>query len=625
VAALIGLSDRVAIGNDAGWALRFAPAAGGAPLVITSATYDGTIDAVLPPGLAGGRYTFTVEGLTSEDHGRIASGDEVRLYLFWRDANATVLGYLATATGVGDVLASVASPPDDALVSVLTVTSVVRKRGDVRYLTEIVAREQVHVRLAAERLTDRLTERDVYAAAKTLGTRAKVVVNPPKGATLDATPASPPLETNCAVAMLTLARRIEEATGKCGRGMLLIRDGELHVGPRQIPLSGGAKTLDFERGLIEVKRGAALTSGRRRYTLTLKGRPDLKPGDVVRFEAPPEDPPDVGAPTQGLLGALQAEAATLANVMLGAAIGGGGAPVELYVALVQHKLDRERGFATTVCGVTVGANAWDDLPPPRGESDVDPAADPATAAGERVARAAEDAVQAIAQPEAAEVKAFKASGTGEPPSQTSTVLRGLAAADGKPHGARRLAVRKQKPDEVEGVSYLTPFAWGSCGLVLPRYGGMRVGLVHRGGRPEDPLDIGALWPSGAGPQNAKAGDWWLILPVGAAGQDPPPEPKKAVNDLIDADGNRVIEVGELTVRVGRDDSLKAPGERPARGTADAVTIVHAKKGSSIVMKADGAIEIEAKAGLALKAANDITLEAKNVLVKVETKMDVSGK
>ena len=39
-----------------------------------------------------------------------------------------------------------------------------------------------------------------------------------------------------------------------------------------------------------------LSTGRRRYTLA-KGQPDLKPGDVVRFEAPPRSRRTQAGPT----------------------------------------------------------------------------------------------------------------------------------------------------------------------------------------------------------------------------------------------------------------------------------------------------------------------------------------
>ena len=135
---------------------------------------------------------------------------------------------------------------------------------------------------------------------------------------------------------------------------------------------------------------------------------------------------------------------------------------------------------------------------------------------------------------------------------------------------------------LDGVPYATPFAWGRCGLVLPRYPGTRVAAAFRNGDADDPIDVGALWESGQGPES-EPGDWWLILPGDVprrrrgqhAGRRaaPPEHTGKATNDLIDADGNRVIEVGGLTVRVGRTPA--AAGQRPAAATSRLSPIEHA--------------------------------------------------
>ena len=229
------------------------------------------------------------------------------------------------------------------------------------------------------------------------------------------------------------------------------------------------------------------------------------------------------------------------------------------------------------------------------------------------------------QPEVAEVRSVNPTGADstEPPSQTETVWRGLVPSDGRTNEVRRLAIQRVNPEEVNGVAYASPFAWGKCGLVLPRYPGSRVVLVHRGGNASDPVDVGAVWESGHGPQS-HAGDWWLILPVGAAqpsslaaSQTPPTEHQgKATNDLIDADGNRIIEVGELTLRVTRN-SLKNAGERPSRPASpapqDAITIEHADGGASITITSDGKISIHAKGDLELTSdQGDIKLKANNI-------------
>jgi hypothetical protein len=200
---------------------------------------------------------------------------------------------------------------------------------------------------------------------------------------------------------------------------------------------------------------------------------------------------------------------------------------------------------------------------------------------------------------------------------------------------------------LQGIPYATPFAWGKCGLVVPRYPGTRVVVLHRNGQANDPLDVGALWEAGHGP-DSQAGDWWLILPVDIPESDratiannatPKEHTGKVSQDLIDAEGNRIIEVGELTIRVGKD-SLKNAGERPKRpnennptGTPDCVTIEHTKEGSKIVMKPDGSVEITAKkikfdtsqsnGDIELDAGQgNITMKANSVDVQVLDSMNV---
>jgi hypothetical protein len=161
--------------------------------------------------------------------------------------------------------------------------------------------------------------------------------------------------------------------------------------------------------------------------------------------------------------------------------------------------------------------------------------------------------------------------------------------------------------------------------VLPRYPGTRVMLMHRNGKAEDPVDVGALWETKTGPDKAKPGDWWLILPVGvknpdkASGTVPAAHKGEITNDLIDGDGNRVIEVGTLTIRIGKKGLNKVSGfKRP-----EPLTPQNENDQAHITVASDGAVTIHAAKDLTLKAPNgDIKLESKNVDVKVTTAMNV---
>ena len=194
------------------------------------------------------------------------------------------------------------------------------------------------------------------------------------------------------------------------------------------------------------------------------------------------------------------------------------------------------------------------------------------------------------------------------------------------------------PLEKSGVPYATPFAWGKCGLVLPRYPGMRVLSLYRHGLPEDPVEVGALWPAGQGP-DAQPGDWWLSLPVGvpaqqrsAAGHDETPVPHKGPvsNDLMDADGHRVIEVANLRVRIG-PDGLTDAGTRPPPAPDDTLLSIEHSDGTTLVtIDSSGNVKVVAKGALRLQGdgitldagQGDIELTAKNVKVQVQNQMTV---
>jgi hypothetical protein len=670
---------KVLVGNDAGWALTFAPAVAPVELAkrrtLSREDCYAEIDATLPAGLEGGSYTFTLEGLTDEQHSELqalapsrqAPGGLIDLHLYWRDVNAGVVGYLSNLAGLSDL---VGRPSDDALrevlVASLVVTKVARRVGQRRYETVISAVERVFGALT-ERVVTPLREPSVQFAVEEIANRTDIDIelHPPglQGLDTDQGPrpgsgqTAQPANISYVQALKRLAARTEFASGKYGRGLFLIRDGVLHFGARPIPLRGGPRRLSLADGLLHVEREAAVqrdpaakdekdeatvqaaglrltASLRDQYKLTLKGRPDIKPGDVVAFKRPPEDAPTRPGLGRALLGGFGG--AVLASLE------GEEPDTTAYVSGVQHKLGRTSGFATflTVVRLEEGDDGWDRRTPvggaPPAPEDSDPAGaspNPFVNAANAVQQLVQRALQAVQPPEVGEVRAATTAGTGavEPPAQTTTVWSGLAPSDGHMHEARRLPVERRNHHQLDGVAYATPFAWGRCGLVLPRYPGTRVVLVHRHGNPEDPVEVGAVWESGHGPES-QPGDWWLILPAEvppaarARLQDTeaPADPTgKATNDLVDADGNRVIEVGRLTVRVGKD-GLRPAGQRPAPGqAADFVAVEHADGVTKLLVRQDGTIELHAKKNLELTAGGDINLKATNVNVQVDGAMKVT--
>jgi hypothetical protein len=661
--------DKTGVGVHAGWALSFHADAGTSTIpddplaVVTSDSYDGQIEATLPGGLEGGVYTVTIEGLSDDDYTSIAQGATtnppavMKLYLFWYDTLSGIGAYAANVANLtGLVGGSSIAQYTNRLVAVLSVVSVSRRVGMRHYETVVTARERVFERLSA-RVPASSCVTSPKRVVEMAGERAGIPVE-----FHDGFDGQGQLEnsdnSDLGTAMSTVERgsmyrreiedvatAIERATGRLGRGVLLIRDGVLHVGVRTKQVDGGEPaSLTPRTGLVEVvAAGASGTSTpdasppRTRYTLVLKGRPDLKPGAVVRFDLPPTEQPRGGAAAIG---------AAIAGALLGPILPGLtdeiANPQLLYVDSVTHRLGRTSSFVTTVTGVAVtGAQGADALydPPPEAGARAASTASGGTDTGVRAARAVfqgvREAVANLRLAEAGEVRANASTGSGsatEPPRHTATVWRGLADSDGHPNRLARLPVRRDHPDIRERVARVSPFAWGRAGLVVPRYPGTRVLLAHGQGASDDPVDVGALWESGTGP-DAKPGDWWLILPVGvdaaqrsSLADDEPGTgyTGKSSQDLIDADGNRVIEVGELTIRVTRD-KLSDAGTRAARAQpADSVTIEHVDAGSRIVMTADGTVRIIAKR-IELNAGSDgtIAMQAKRLELNAGGQGDIA--
>ena len=640
------------VGNLYGWAIGFLT--DGAPaepptLLITSNDYHAAIDAVLPSGLSGGRVQVVIDAVKDAHYTAMRACKAADLYLFWQDVNASFLGYAASITG----LAGLAGGPSAADLAPALITRFAfrmkRRPGARAYETVLEGRDNAFHRLSRTP-APRACFPSLAAALTAIGSAAAVTITPEPSATTllgqalapedEQTDAAAP-DQSCAVALDTIAQRIAAGSAtpeipalrRDAPSVVLLRDGAVHVGRRPIPYPSGSerKELNAGRGLVEATReGEAGETAPVRWTLLCRGRPDIKPGDVIDFKSPPEDVittlPGVG---MALIGAL---AGPLAGPILGAV----PEPPDtaILVTDVAHRMSRTTGFVTSVSGTgmlpTPGIPPWlpfhtaDGLVPTRAA----PGGDPAVAVGRQVRELARAALGRIRLPEVAEVRSAvtKAGSPPEPPAQTVTVWEGTGGDTAQANPSRRLPIRRTDPYERRGVATVTPFAWGACGLSVPRYPGMRVVLGYGGGRVQDPLDLGALWGPGAR-MDAEPGDWFLKLPVDqptaaiSDTQDHLPS-GKAVNDLTTAAGVRVIEVGKLTIRVGTP--LPDLAARPAHKAAEAVSIEHADGKASITIDQDGKITLTGKT-IALKAADGtISLEAKTVSVSVSDKMTVGG-
>jgi hypothetical protein len=684
---LSGIGGETLTGNWPGYVLTFHRVLPGGELeepasyVLHSDEYEGEIELSLCGGLDRLGNTIVLSGLTDAHHQtlttRTASGALVlaamRVHLFWRDANRTVGGYLASLAGGGGldaILSAGGAGPSSSQqlkgvrVADLTITGVGRRRGTRRYETVLTGVERIRTRTTVP-LPEPVAVTGLGTAARKLAELAGIQIKPEQIVPADPAkvpddlPFTAPTGQPISIAFTRLGERIELVTGLYGRGMLLIRDGVLHVGPRAIPLDHDPWPLDWPTGLLSVEALPQLAAdgsadpesdglptaspaapGARRYQwkILLRGRPEIKPGHVVTFAPPPGESTVEPGLAKALLGSF-------------AALGGGdGTPqVSGYVNAVRHTMNRSTGFLTELTVVVLEAHedGWDRRGTPTTSAEAKGSAgkkpdrpDAAGALGQELDRKIAERVATVEIAEVGEVRAARAAAQGpRANAQQLTLWQGTTpAADGDIAGAVRLPIERATPLEKSGVPYATPFAWGKCGLVLPRYPGMRVLSLYRHGLPEDPVDVGALWPAGQGP-DAQPGDWWLSLPVGvpaqqrsAAGQDETPTPHsgKVSNDLVDADGHRVIELANLRVRIG-PDGLADAGTRPAPAPGDTLLSIEHSDGTTLVtIDSSGNVKVVAKGTLRLQGAgitldagqNDIELTAKNVKVQVQNQMTV---
>ena len=221
---------------------------------------------------------------------------------------------------------------------------------------------------------------------------------------------------------------------------------------------------------------------------------------------------------------------------------------------------------------------------------------------------------------------------GTPPRHTSEVWYEDVAGDGMPARAQRVQITEEQHGESLEVPYLSPFAWGHFGLVLPRYPGTRVMLSSAGGGDNDLVDMGALWLRDGGPPS-QAGDYWLVLPIGVTPRDDIGETDGtapdgvASHDLIDGDGTRVIETKRFIIRV-TDQPTTCTARPPISDAPDGSILIATKSANGaaqILLKADGTITVKG-ASITFDtsdAGGDITLKANNVKVSVTGTMDVS--
>lgn len=657
-------------GSVAAWALSFhqdhAGDLGDTLLTVGSDTYDGTISATLPEDLSGGSYDVVIEGMTDEDYAQIhlGPGDALaaRLHLWWKDSPSGVLGDLASFTGFTDPLGALTpKPPEHSLVAVLRVDRVSRRAGERRYEAVLSLRERVVARLGSTRVPG-LCYDSLDGAISAVGSAAGITItahdvssatpgpNEPSWASVNPGTALAALQDEHSLTEHGLLGQVRDGLRLYGPKAALIRDGVLHVGRwNEHPLP--SRTVDEDTGLVAVQRGPAKArdtaagdppsgapTARDTLTITALGRPDIKPGDTVKVRLPPEDFPDTSPSSTG---------AALLTAATGFVTGSftdepAGPPKTCLAGTVSHRLSRRAGFVTTVHAVVLTSDSdhgWDQAAPaarpaPAREQRPRGAVPPDTA--HAAARAIRDVfldVTGRVVNRVAQIRSHPAStATGQtPPRHTSVAWYADVAGDGMPAGAQRVPITPEHHGEAREVPYLSPFAWGHYGLVLPRYPGTRVMLTSAGGA-SDFVDIGALWARDAGPPS-EAGDYWLVLPVGVSARedigtgDGSAQDGPATHDLIDGDGARVIETKRFVVRVTDQPTTCTARPEPGNDAPDGSVLIEAKSESSaaqIVLREDGSITVKGTAiTFDTSGHGDITLKADNVKVNVSGTMDVS--
>lgn len=110
--------------------------------------------------------------------------------------------------------------------------------------------------------------------------------------------------------------------------------------------------------------------------------------------------------------------------------------------------------------------------------------------------------------------------------------------------------------------------------------------------PDDAVVTGFLWANDpkADRPKSKEGDWWLCLPTELTSGNSPKPTGKGANDLIAADGRRVVEAIGLKIAIGEKECSPV-GDRPTEGDAEVFLLTH-KSGTTVKIDADGNVTVD---------------------------------
>ncbi|MEU2549621.1 hypothetical protein ABZ618_30060 [Streptomyces roseolus] len=197
----------------------------------------------------------------------------------------------------------------------------------------------------------------------------------------------------------------------------------------------------------------------------------------------------------------------------------------------------------------------------------------------------------------------------EPARRVATVLSGQRPNEAMASPSVDLPITGGDPKRRD-KPVASPFAWHKVGLSVPVYEGMRALLNQVRDNTDDTVVTGFLWPNDPKTERPKAeqGDWWLCLPTDLTSGSGIARPTgKGVNDLIAADGRRVVEAIGLKVAVGRDVCTEV-GERPEEGDAGVFLVTH-KSGTTIKIDDDGNVTVDG-------GSHDVVLTSGGVTVRI---------
>lgn len=621
------------VGTDAAWAITFHdhdPSPGlnesGKTLLVSRQSYFAKLRVETEASFAGGTFECTIEGLTDDEHNEIV-GDGllyVTIKLGWRDLGA---GGSAPFVDAARLLSGKSSD-DLALVMYGRITELERAAGSFRYETKLSGVEAQQYRLRTTSIgtielgeSTQLTARN-YVDAIAAVEEISIPVLSSSLQSIGSFEFNEPRAFDPATTALQALTELSETGHPDGKRRfipVLIRPEGLHFGPWGQE-SDSAQVLDRSTGLVELAPviGIGVKDPGNplapvdisSYTVTMLGRADIVVGDVIELEPVGVNP---GATSSTLANSALGGMGSVVKG-IGAAFGASLEPElsQFRVTTVTHEVDRAKGFVTTL---TVQA-------PPNNEGTTEERAALTDASASEARRAAASIQNRQRQNplrivEVGEVRAQSVE-DGDRGPQRMDLQVGLTA-----DGTQNIAVaghRLDRPTNLFNKPYLTPYAFGCTGLVVPHYPGTRVVNLQLNGEPTETVVAGCVWPENLEPEN-KLGDYWLSLPtdvdavesVSDSSEQRIPELVDACSDLIDGAGRRAIHVAGFRISVGTDALLPA-GQRPDDPPENELVIEHPEAGSSIRLLANGNIEILSDGELKL-TADKIVMEADSVEVQ----------